>query len=514
MSPAWPGEVAALRPACFRRFTLAPVTFLRRYPVAVAVVVTILARLPALTRPVRADEAGFLLVASAWEPRPDSLFGTYWVDRPPLLLAVYDAVDALGGVTTLRVLGALVAGLAVLLAAGVAGTVRGPRATTWTAVVTAALLSNPMIDVVAVKGELLALPLVLGSMLVTLLAVRRTSWILAFAAGVAAATAVGLKQNIMTGLVFAGALLVASWATGRLPGRATVVLVAAGLAGAAVPVLATVGWAEAVGVRLDTLWDTVYGFRAAAAGVIADGTASAPARRAWLLLAIAAATGLVAVLGGLVAHLRSSWRLDPPVTAAALAVVVADVAALVAGGSFWQDYLIPLVPAAALCTALLAGREDRPGRTMRVIVRGAVASACAGMVFWLAWNATGQQEFDEVHTGEAVAAAAEPGDTLVVFGGRADLQRTSGLGSPYPYLWSLPMRTRDPGYADLRALLAGPDAPTWLVEWVDLDAWSEDGVADLRAVINERYAEAGTTCNDQPVYLLRGVDRPEVAPDC
>lgn len=491
-----------------------PVTILRRYPVAVAVIITILARLPALTRPVRADEAGFLLVASAWDPQPGSMFGAYWVDRPPLLVAVFGAVDAVGGVTTLRVLGALVAGLAVLLAAGLAGTVSGPRATTWTAILTAALLSNPMIDVVAVKGELLALPFVLGSMLLTLLAVRRRSWPIALAAGVAASLAIGLKQNLVTGLVFAGVLLLVAALTGRLPGRTAVVLAGAGMAGAAVPVLATIGWAEAAGVRLDTLWDTVYGFRSAAASVIADGASAAPKRRAWLLLAIAVATGLLAVLGGLVAHLRTLWRDDPPVTAAALAVVVVDLAALVAGGSFWQDYLIPLVPAAALCTALVASREDRPGRIMRGIVLFATASAAAAMVFWLAWNATGQQEFDEVRTGEALAIAAEPGDTLVVFGGRADLQRTSGLVSPYPYLWSLPMRTRDPGYADLADLLAGPDAPTWLVEWVDFDAWSEDGVAELEDVVDERYVEHGTTCNGQPVYLLRGVDRPEIEPDC
>ncbi|WP_243056737.1 hypothetical protein [Nocardioides sp. SR21] len=489
-------------------------TILRRYPVAVAVIVTILARLPALTRPVRADEAGFLLVASAWDPSAGSLFGPYWVDRPPLLVAVFGAVDALGGVTTLRILGALVAGLAVLLAAGLAGTISGPRATTWTAILTAALLSNPMIDIVAVKGELLALPFVLGSLLLTLLAVRRSSWPLALAAGAAASLAVGLKQNLVTGLVFAGVLLLVSWTTGRLSGRTTALLAAAGLAGAAVPVLATIGWAEAAGVRLDTLWDTVYGFRAAAAGVIADGAADAPVRRAWLLLAIAVATGLVAVLGGLVAHLRRLWREDPPVTAAALAVAVVDVAALVAGGSFWQDYLIPLIPAAALCTALVAGRDDRPGRTMRGIVLFALASAGAAMVFWLAWNATGQQEFDEVDTGQALAEAAEPGDTLVVFGGRADLQRESAMASPYPYLWSLPMRTRDPGYDDLRELLAGADAPVWLVEWVDFGAWSEDGVDELEQVVAERYVENGTTCNEQPVYVLRDLERPAVQPNC
>jgi 4-amino-4-deoxy-L-arabinose transferase-like glycosyltransferase len=488
--------------------------FVRRHPVAIAVAVAVVARLPALTRPVRADEAGFLLVAGAWDPRPDSVFGTYWVDRPPPLVAVFEAVDALGGLTTLRVLGALVAGLAVLLAAAVAGTVSGPRATTWTAVLTAVLLSNPMIDVVAVKGELLALPCLLGSILLTLLAVRRESWPVAFAAGVAAALAIGLKQNLATGLLFAGVLLLVAWRTGRLPGRSAAALAGAGAAGAVVPVLATIAWAEAAGVRLGTLWDTVYGFRAEAARVIADGTTDAPERRAWILLVIALATGLLAVLAGPFAHVRELWRDDPPVVAATLAVVVVDLVSLAAGGSFWQDYLIPLVPGAALCTALLAGRDGRAGRTMRGVVLVATASACAAMAFWLVWNATGQQEFDEVRTGEAVAASAEPGDTLVVFGGRADLQRTSGLSSPYPYLWSLPMRTKDPGYADLRVLLAGAGAPTWLVEWVDLDAWSDAGVADLEDIIEDRYVEAGTTCNDHPVFLLRGVERPAIEPTC
>ena len=74
------------------------------------------------------------------------------------------------------------------------------------------------------------------------------------------------------------------------------------------------------------------------------------------------------------------------------------------------------------------------------------------------------------------------------------------------------MRTRDPEYADLRELLAGPDAPTWLVEWVDFDAWSDAGVPELEQVVEERYVEHGTTCNGQPVYLLRGVERPDVQP--
>ena len=48
---------------------------LRRHPVAIAAALAFLARLPALTRPVRADEAGFLLVARAWDPQPNMLSG-------------------------------------------------------------------------------------------------------------------------------------------------------------------------------------------------------------------------------------------------------------------------------------------------------------------------------------------------------------------------------------------------------------------------------------------------------
>lgn len=488
---------------------------LRRHPVAVAVLVAFVAHLPALTRPVRADEAGFLLVARAWDPAPDSVYGGYWVDRPPPLIWLFEAIDAVGGATALRLLGAVAAGLTVLLAARVARLVAAePRAAGWTAALTAALLANPMIDVVAVKGELLALPVLLGSIALALLAVRRSSTWLALAAGLAAGLAIGLKQNLGSGLAFALVLLTVAGGIGRIPRPAALRLAVAGVVGALLPVAATLGWARAEGVRLSTLWYTVYGFRSDAARVIADGTADAPLRRAGLLLLIALACGLLPVLVGLFAHLRELWPDDPPVVAATVALVVTDVVALVAGGSYWQDYLLPLIPGAALSAALLSGRTSIAGHRMRIVVVASGISATLAMVFWLVWNAAGMQEFNEVRTGEAITEAAAPEDTLMVFGGRADLQQESGLSSPYPYLWSLPMRTRDPGYADLRELLAGPDAPTWLVEWVDFDAWSDDGVAELEQVVEERYVEHGTTCNGQPVYLLREVDRPAVQPIC
>src|SRR5687767_9071132 len=97
----------------------------------------VLARLLGLGLPLRADEAGFLLVARSWDPQPDSLYGHFFVDRPPLLLAVVRGVDWLGPPELLRVVGAVWFGALVLVAARVGLEIGGRRAAAWTAVVVA-----------------------------------------------------------------------------------------------------------------------------------------------------------------------------------------------------------------------------------------------------------------------------------------------------------------------------------------------------------------------------------------
>ncbi|MEJ7195172.1 hypothetical protein WL277_12295, partial [Staphylococcus epidermidis] len=85
----------------------------------------------------RPDEAGFLLVARAWDPQPGSLYGSYWVDRPPQLIATFRLLDELGGTTAVRVAGALACAALVLTAAACVRLVADRRAAAWTAVATA-----------------------------------------------------------------------------------------------------------------------------------------------------------------------------------------------------------------------------------------------------------------------------------------------------------------------------------------------------------------------------------------
>jgi len=248
-----------------------------RAVVGLAMVAAVLGRVPSLQSPLRPDEAGFLLVARAWRPEPGSMFGTYWVDRPPPIIALYKLSDWLGGPYFIRVVAALAAALFVLAAAGTArrlgeyvGARDVDRIGAWVAVATAALTSHAAIDPVAAKGEILGLPVVMASCWFAINALMRRSSLHAVAAGALAVLAIGLKQNLFGGLVFGGVLLVAALGTSRLERRDFGRLARAAVVGALLPVLCTVGWCLLAGVRLSTLAYVTLGFRIDANSVLAS----------------------------------------------------------------------------------------------------------------------------------------------------------------------------------------------------------------------------------------------------
>ena len=84
---------------------------------SLAVGLAVLLRLPFLHRLAFPDEAGLLIVAQHWHEGGANLYGTLFVDRPPLLLLFYQVADALGGIEAARLMG-LVAAAVVVAAAG------------------------------------------------------------------------------------------------------------------------------------------------------------------------------------------------------------------------------------------------------------------------------------------------------------------------------------------------------------------------------------------------------------
>lgn len=478
-----------------------------------------LLRYPGALWPPRADEAGYLLVARNWDPQPDSMYGAFWVDRPPLLILVSKVSDAIGGQSFLRVVAALGVVLLVLTAAACARVVtRDDKVAAWTAVLTAGTVSSAMIDAVAAKGEILGIPLIVGSMWLALLALNREGRQavgLAFAAGLCATLALGMKQNMASGLLFGGVLLVAGRIAGRIDNRELAARGGAALAGAAVPIVGLIAWAKATGVHLDTVWYALYGFRSDALGVISTQAASAPMERGVLLALILIGTGLVFVSGLFVLRIREVWKLDPVVTSAALSLLLFDGASLALGGSFWRPYLFALIPGTIVFALLLLGVNGRTAWLTRRIAVFAAVSCLVASVGWGVKTFGGLDNPDQAETGTEISEVAKPGDTIVSFGGRADLILMSGLESPYPHLWSLPMRTMDPEYDDLIALLEGPNPPTWVVEQAPFDVWHKDAGARLAAVVAQHYDQHGVGVNcEKRVFLRKGVDRPPLDVDC
>src|SRR3954467_3713079 len=164
--------------------------------------------LPFAARSLSPDEAGYLIVGGQWG-HGSSLYGDYWVDRPPALVAIFEAADALGGTVPLRLVGAAAALLTVVLS-GVLGRVAAPErrsAPVLTAGTAAVCVATPLFGGTVVDGELLGVPFVIAGILAYVAAAASRSQgrarLLGLAAGAAGALAVLVKQNLIDVFVVA-----------------------------------------------------------------------------------------------------------------------------------------------------------------------------------------------------------------------------------------------------------------------------------------------------------------------
>jgi hypothetical protein len=467
------------------------------------VAASVAARLPLLTAPLSSDEGGFLMVAAQWHAG-SSLYGDYWVDRPPLLVGLFSLADLGGGAVALRLLGTgavvVAAGLAAALGAALAP---GRR---WAPVLTGAtaavFLSSPLFGADEVDGELLAVPLVLLGILGLVRAdgsgsrrARVGWWAVAGAAGTAA---LAVKQS-MAEVVVALAAVVAWSVWIRRPRRAGAAVLTVA-ASAAVTAGALVWWASSHGTSPAGLWDAVVTFRGQASEVIARWAPAGPEHRApHLLVAFLLSGAAWLLLPAFLPHRRRARReaggvdgapggapgtMDPRVLAAA--VLGWELLAVVAGGSYWLHYLVGTVP--GLVLAVAAALRHQPSRARWTLTGLGYATVAVGVALAVVLVRSGPPTSD-TRVEAWLGTHARPGDTGVVAFGHPSLLRAAGLESPYPELWSLPVRVRDPRLATLTGVLAGPDAPTWLVVAGEgIATWGVD--ADrAQAVVDARYRE-------------------------
>ncbi|GAA3546738.1 hypothetical protein [Nocardioides daeguensis] len=468
-------------------------------PAWLAAALVCLARAPYLTAPATPDEGGFLLVASQWRPGT-SLYGDYWVDRPPLLLVVHGVAAGLGGVVALRAIGLVAVTASVFLAVSIARQA-GVRSTA-PVVIAAAFLTTPLFGALEIDGELLAVPLVLAGVLALVRACTADTqettaadvarW--AAAAGAAAAGAAMIKQNAVDVFVVAVVLLATARTRSRVrAGRLGVLF----LSGAAATTLAVLGYAALRGTGPSGLWDAVVSFRLQAASVIRSSASDATPRRLVTLTQAAVLSAAPLVIG--VMTLRAAGACEaagadvggvggigrvPDLRWPALALLGWEVASIAGGGSFWLHYLVVLVPGMVLA-AVAAGQ--RPARLRRTTIVALTVAVVSGAVSLMTVSYLPSANGSDAKVARYLTAHATRGDTAVVAFGHPDILWDAGLSSPYPELWSLPVRVRDPRLAEFGAVLASPRAPTWVVvNGTGLATWGVDATS-AQQTLDARY---------------------------
>lgn len=480
---------------------------LARWSVPAALLLTAALHLSFLSTDLGSDEGGFAMVGRHWLQPGGYLYGPQWVDRPPLLIAVFWVADHLGSYGVRLMATAVAVGLVGVLSAAAAWAARDDRAASaarWTAWVSAALVCSSQLDAQQLNGELLAALLVSCAVAGVLAAVRHSAsgvlWM--SLAGAAAAAAVLLKQNFVDGLAFGGIYLAVGALRGLGPRRA-VRLGAAFTVGAVLVVGCAFAWASRAG-GVGALVYAMYGFRIDAAGVIAGYSPAAPARRAVHLVGVALISGLVTLIVAVLASQRRRFRHLQPLPWALLGAFLVELVGVVGGGNYWSHYLIALIPTVSLA----AGLSARPDQTVWVAVRAAALLALGATLVMtpLAAVSAQQHRSEPAQVADWVQRSSRPGDSLTVPYTHANVIGMSGLQPRYPYSWSLPLRTLDPHLHLLVRTLRGPDRPTWVVRWDPPHLWNLDPQNSVARALEAGYRRIGTVCGHE-VWLRRGVAR-------
>lgn len=493
-----PGPRSGVRPVP----ATSAVSDFARYAVPVSAVVAVLARVPFLTRAASPDEAGFLLVGRQWHAGGSSLYGNYWVDRPPLLVTFFGIAADLGGVVPLRLLGCLATVLVVVGSAAVAGRIAGGAAAGWTAAAAAALCVSPLLGGLEVNGELLAAPFVVAGISAVLWAMREQregrAELAAAVAGAATVAALLVKQNMADVGVFAAVAVVVAWRRGELATRRLWRAGTAYVLGAVLILAAMAGWTRLHGTSLVSVFDAMYPFRLQAGRVLATSSHQHATARLWLLLLSWVVSG-GAVIMVAVTWALASRRLRGAAAWGLTATLAFDIVSIALGGNYWHHYLVQLVVPTAVTSGLLVANRLPAIKTILVTALVVAAVAWAAVLPRPGAGAPAA-------IGQAVGRASVRGDTIITAWGHADITEASGLSSPYPYLWSLPARTLDPKLATLDDVLAGPQAATWIVAWSDITSLGRAGMR-TEQLLAERYHPVATM-DGRTVYLLNGVHRP------
>ncbi len=477
--------------------------------------VVVVVRATYVARPLRNDEGGYLLAARQWHTGGEFLYGDYFVDRPPLLMLIFKVASLTEWDQAIRVLAIPFVLLFVLAGWRAGSLLAGPAGGRWAAVVAAGIMCSPALATEQADGELFGAALVMAAIALSHTAwnadspSRRLAW--GAAAGAVATAAPLIKQSLLEGLLLlVGLVVYGCWGRGGAGRRRALHVGAAALLGALVPCALAGLWLTAAGIRPAHAWHDLVASRGTAFDVIWSTSPDDSLRRAGLLLVLGLITGLLpVVITWLLAARRGPGR-EAAGVRMITPLVVFGIVGIASGGAYWPPYLLQLAPAAVLAAGALAPSVSVPGARMRGFSRLVGTAALVGTLASGVIYATVPSAWSSQRIGEWLADSKGASDTGFVAYGLPSVLEAADMPSPYPHLWSAAMRTLDPDQTRLRATLAGPEAPAWIVQVTGLNAWGIDADSRLRDLIHQRYRIVAEICG-RPVWLRQDLTR-ELAP--
>ncbi|WP_104523494.1 hypothetical protein [Blastococcus atacamensis] len=478
--------------------------------------VVVLVRGTYVLRPLRNDEGGYLLIARQWHTGGEFMYGDYFVDRPPLLMLIFRIASLTEWDQAIRVL-AIPFVVVFVLAGWRAGTLLGgPTGGRWAAVVAAGIMCSPGLAAEQADGELFGAALVMAAMAAALSAwhadsrMRRFGW--AAVAGAVGAAAPLIKQSLLEGLLLlAGLAILGRWSRGAARRHALVVGVA-GFLGALLPCVLVLLWLAAAQIAPGEAWHDLVGSRGVAFDVLWSTGPDDNIRRGGQLLVLGTITGLLPVVVAWFLAVRRGRGRAPVEAKLITPLLVFGIIGIASGGAYWPPYLLQLAPAAVLAVgAAMAHPAPVTGARMRGCVRMVAVAAIVGTVASGVVHATVPSAWYTQRIGEWLADSKAATDTGFVVYGVPSILEAADMPSTYPHVWSAAMRTLDPGQTRLRATLAGPTAPTWIVQVNGFNAWGIDDRSRLRDLVRQRYRVVTEICG-HPIWVRRDVTRELAAP--
>jgi hypothetical protein len=464
--------------------------------IVIGALATIALRLPYADEALTRDEGGDAYVAQALTAHGPFAYGPYFLDRPPLLLVLYRIAAGVAGTAGIRVLGLVLALALVAMVVALSYRLAGAAGAPVAAIAAAALLCSQATGVLATPSELIAaVPSCLAVLLLVdgprQLTAQRTRLL---GAGAAAASAFLIKQSFVDGMTgcLAGSLVLLTIPGDRSEARARLRTY---LAGACIPVAGVAAWAAAAGRSPRELWYAVLGFRFDAASVLAFGQA----RRLTNFASPLAHSGLVVGLPLAVAGLLA-LNASRAVKTTLVVWLGAGILGVLAGGGYYPVYLIELMPAVCVGISLAVVRWRLFGVAgTAVLVALALVPTLRGAVD----DSADAYAQPARALGSYVRHRALSGETAYVLYARANILYYAGLPSPFPPHWALMMRAAPHAQSQLRALLAGPARPTWVVAQDSPNAYGLDRSGKTRRLLHRFYHQVARICS-VPVLLARG----------